>query len=301
MHVKEEVGSLSLRPGDVARLQALQRRLHSATSVGQLLACACIEAPNTCGFERAIVLAIAEGTLSSSGVDTIEDAASDALRRQSLATPIALTTDCEEADVIRAAEGLTPAPAPGHSVVKEALSLGHHAVAAVVPEGRAVALLVVDRAQAPVTAEDRGVVDLFAHLLGLAIEHVTLRLRMEELATELRHLTASAHALMHEALEAPVTLGLHQGIGALFTVIGASATPAGLGDQLSDRERAIAALMVSGRSNREIGEELHLSPDTVKAYVARLVRKLGAANRVDAVARYVALTGAGGAGAVEGR
>jgi len=45
--------------------------------------------------------------------------------------------------------------------------------------------------------------------------------------------------------------------------------------------------MMVGRSNREIGEELHLSPETVKTYVARLVRKLGASNRVDAVARYV--------------
>jgi DNA-binding CsgD family transcriptional regulator len=42
-------------------------------------------------------------------------------------------------------------------------------------------------------------------------------------------------------------------------------------------------------SNREIGERLFISPDTVKDHVARVVRKLGASNRVEAVARFVAL------------
>jgi DNA-binding NarL/FixJ family response regulator len=104
---------------------------------------------------------------------------------------------------------------------------------------------------------------------------------------ELRHLTASAHALIREATEAPVGLPIDNGNGQVFPIADTWIPAPGVGQTLTERERAIAALMVDGRSNREIGEQLYLSPETVKAHVARLLRKLGAANRVEAVARLV--------------
>jgi DNA-binding NarL/FixJ family response regulator len=42
--------------------------------------------------------------------------------------------------------------------------------------------------------------------------------------------------------------------------------------------------MSRGRSNAEIGKELYLSEDTVKTHARRLFRKLGAADRAQAVA-----------------
>ena len=42
--------------------------------------------------------------------------------------------------------------------------------------------------------------------------------------------------------------------------------------------------MSRGRSNAEIGKELFLSEDTVKTHARRLFRKLGAADRAQAVA-----------------
>ncbi|MGD9796107.1 MAG: DNA-binding response regulator [Acidimicrobiia bacterium] len=51
------------------------------------------------------------------------------------------------------------------------------------------------------------------------------------------------------------------------------------GEQLSEREREVAALIARGLSNREIAAELFLSTDTVKTYVKRLFRKLGVNNR----------------------
>jgi DNA-binding CsgD family transcriptional regulator len=174
--------------------------------------------------------------------------------------------------------------------VAAALELDEYVIAPVVPESHAVALVVLDRADPPVLEADEPAVELFAHLVGVAIERVVLRLRMRELATELRYLTASAHALMNEALEAPIALSTDHGHGPVFSAGGQyAASSRTLDELLSDREREIATLMVGGRSNREIGEELHLSPDTVKAHVARLVRKLGASNRVEAVARYVTM------------
>ncbi|BCJ40548.1 DNA-binding response regulator [Actinoplanes ianthinogenes] len=50
--------------------------------------------------------------------------------------------------------------------------------------------------------------------------------------------------------------------------------------RLSEREREVAEAVATGSSNAEISAELHMSVPTVKAYVSRLLEKLGCANRV---------------------
>ena len=53
---------------------------------------------------------------------------------------------------------------------------------------------------------------------------------------------------------------------------------------LTEREMQVLTGMGRGRSNAEIGKELFLSEDTVKTHARRLFRKLGAADRAQAVA-----------------
>jgi len=53
---------------------------------------------------------------------------------------------------------------------------------------------------------------------------------------------------------------------------------------LTERELQVLRGMGRGRSNAEIGRELYLSEDTVKTHARRLFRKLGAADRAQAVA-----------------
>ncbi|HEY6797060.1 MAG TPA: response regulator transcription factor [Kineosporiaceae bacterium] len=53
---------------------------------------------------------------------------------------------------------------------------------------------------------------------------------------------------------------------------------------LTEREQQVLTGMSRGRSNSEIGKELFLSEDTVKTHARRLFRKLGAADRAQAVA-----------------
>ena len=60
-------------------------------------------------------------------------------------------------------------------------------------------------------------------------------------------------------------------------------------NRLTAREAEVATLLAEGRSNREIALQLVVSPETVKAHVARLMRKLDACNRAEAVARYLQL------------
>jgi predicted ATPase/DNA-binding CsgD family transcriptional regulator len=57
-------------------------------------------------------------------------------------------------------------------------------------------------------------------------------------------------------------------------------TAFGLGEALSERERAVAVLVTRGFSNREIAEELVISPKTVEAHIHHVLNKLGLSNRV---------------------
>jgi DNA-binding NarL/FixJ family response regulator len=51
-------------------------------------------------------------------------------------------------------------------------------------------------------------------------------------------------------------------------------------DSLSEREREVAMAIGQGRSNAEIGTELHMSLATVKTHVSRIFTKLDVNNRV---------------------
>jgi transcriptional regulator EpsA len=53
------------------------------------------------------------------------------------------------------------------------------------------------------------------------------------------------------------------------------------------REREILLWVRDGKSNLEIGAQLEISPLTVKNHVQKILRKLGAANRTEAVARAI--------------
>jgi DNA-binding CsgD family transcriptional regulator len=53
---------------------------------------------------------------------------------------------------------------------------------------------------------------------------------------------------------------------------------------LSEREIEVAQLVMAGRTHREIGSQLYLSPKTVEHHVARMRTKLGATSRAEFLA-----------------
>ncbi len=54
-------------------------------------------------------------------------------------------------------------------------------------------------------------------------------------------------------------------------------------DELTDREREVLVQMAGGLTNDEIGEALFIAENTVKTHVKRVMSKLGARDRVQAV------------------
>ncbi|MGX1159680.1 DNA-binding CsgD family transcriptional regulator [Arthrobacter sp. SLBN-100] len=57
------------------------------------------------------------------------------------------------------------------------------------------------------------------------------------------------------------------------------------GSGLSEREKEVARLVLEGKTYREIGEAIYISPRTAEHHIARMRRRLGAENRSDLLAR----------------
>jgi DNA-binding CsgD family transcriptional regulator len=53
---------------------------------------------------------------------------------------------------------------------------------------------------------------------------------------------------------------------------------------LTRRERQVLQLVADGLANREVGDVLYVSEDTVKSHIRNILAKLGASSRANAVA-----------------
>lgn len=273
----------------LTRFPPLYRRLRAAGSVQELFANSAALSRTECGFARAVVLTVDDGTLNASGSAVLADAASDRLRRRVLSAPVAIEPNTLEYDLVRGSRRRLPA-ATRPCVLAGVLELEDHAIGVIEPDGRPLALLVVDRPAQPVDDLDQATVTGMAAMIGMALEHVVMQTRLGEVSTELNHLTSSARALMQEVLHAPLSIPTDRGTGYAFARPDVARANVDLSGRLTEREQQIAALLVDGRSNLEIADRLMLSPETVKTYVARLRRKLNAANRAEAASLYVKMT-----------
>jgi NarL family two-component system response regulator LiaR len=66
-------------------------------------------------------------------------------------------------------------------------------------------------------------------------------------------------------------------------MVHAAGQPPKPGLDLTERERAVLALMVEGFNNTQIAGKLGVSPSTIKSHVSNILAKLGASSRTEAV------------------
>lgn len=74
------------------------------------------------------------------------------------------------------------------------------------------------------------------------------------------------------------------GAAARFVLSAAGVEPDPLSQPLTARESEVVSLLAEGLSNKEIALRLGIAPDTAKFHVARVIDKLDATGRTDAVA-----------------
>lgn len=104
---------------------------------------------------------------------------------------------------------------------------------------------------------------LFAAIMAGAAGYVLKQIRGTDLVDAV-HRVAQGQSLLDPAVTATVLTRLREGPPATDP----------RWEALSDRERAVLALIADGLSNREIGARLFLAEKTVKNHVSRLLAKL---------------------------
>lgn len=282
----ERLADLSIA---LERLRTAQARLRECEDVPALLSRGAELARCECGFDRALIVAVEGRSLIAADMDALPDVDSDRLRRRLAREPLALPEGCLELALLRAVDEDDVLDRDRPSVLARRLGLVHHAMGVLVLDGVATALLVVDRDAGEVDGLDVALVASFAVVLSAALEQAAQRLRLEQVAMELRHLTAFTQALMRETLEVPLTLPRRRAGGMAFPLVEATAeTATGAWESLlTAQELRVARLLARGRSNREIADELVLSVETVKSHVQRVLRKLGVTSRSQATARML--------------
>ncbi len=94
-----------------------------------------------------------------------------------------------------------------------------------------------------------------------------------------------ARALLAEALAEAIALGMNALSARVEALIGAiAAPPPTLPCGLTEREVGVLRLMAMGRNNREIGQVLAISPNTVANHVRSILEKTYTSNRTEAAA-----------------
>ena len=126
---------------------------------------------------------------------------------------------------------------------------------------------------------------LFASIMAGAAGYVLKQVRGDDLVRSIRTV-AKGESLLDPAVTGKVLDRLRKGKHLMKDERLA---------RLSPQEERILELVANGKTNREIGEELHLAEKTVKNYVSSILSKLEVARRAEAAAYLARHTGTPGA------
>src|SRR6185437_6860007 len=130
---------------------------------------------------------------------------------------------------------------------------------------------------------DREVLEAYAEGLAQVFERAVLRGRLRGHRSELRGAVDWMNARLSRLSEASV-------VSANGEAAPAAADMPELDEVLTPRELEVLRLMARGNTNAAIAKALVVAEGTVKYHVKNVLRKLRAANRADAVARYERMT-----------
>jgi DNA-binding CsgD family transcriptional regulator len=183
-------------------------------------------------------------------------------------------------ETVRTNECDVPA-APGY---RKLLRSGRYMVAPVIAESRVVALLHVSRGSEGVSVRDIDVLDTFASAYSLLYERMLNTERVQQQRTSIARAAAGLTEEADRIAAAAISLDVEYD----HRVDPPSLAPdSGFAATLSDRERQVFERLVLGASNADIADELVITVETVKTHVKRILRKIGAINRSEAIALYM--------------
>jgi DNA-binding CsgD family transcriptional regulator len=266
------------RGGNVVRsLTESIRRVKKAGSLQGLGRQACAELCDTLGFANALLSFIEDDGFVVEESDHCPGAPTVIRRRGCVAERHCIRLR----DTIRTNEDDVPA-SPGY---RDLLGSVDYLVAPVIAESRVVALLHVSRrSEAGLSARDIDLLDTFASAYSLLHQRMLNTERVQQQRTSIARAAARLTEEADRIAAAAISLDVEYENRDEPPTIAPDST---LAAALSDREREVFERLVLGASNAEIADQLVITVETVKTHVKRILRKIGAINRSEAIALYM--------------
>jgi DNA-binding CsgD family transcriptional regulator len=315
--IEEQEAALErLRQRFEARFEALERvqaavgELREVTSPRQMLVRAPAALCAGSSFERAIVSLVRGGRMiaeavhfAGSGVGPGHAAARVLAQLQ--ANPVRLEHTLIETELLRRRRATIVLDAHVHPRVDrgtaELMGWRSYAAAPLVVGSVVAGVIHADRGPGqPLDVLDRDVLWEFATGLAQAYESTTLRRTLRDERDQMREFLEWLRVRSSELTDAPVTLsaGGHAPVAPPAPLPESSPPGAAARDDrvvfeglLTRRELDVLRLMAEGATNRQVADALVISSGTVKFHAGSILRKLHAANRAEAVTRYLRLMG----------
>jgi DNA-binding CsgD family transcriptional regulator/GAF domain-containing protein len=164
-----------------------------------------------------------------------------------------------------------------------------YVAAPIVVDGRVVGMLHADcyRQRRDLDELDREILWAFAQAFRIVLSRAALNERLAATQVKLRHLSTALDGTSKVVGELPlVRLDRPSGDGLVIRFGTRRPEFEDLPDTLTRREHEVLALLAGGRTNLAIAQQLSIAEETAKQHVKHILRKLGVANRAEAVARW---------------
>ncbi|MDT5267530.1 MAG: hypothetical protein QOF88_6221 [Mycobacterium sp.] len=252
------------------------RRMKKAGSLQGLGRQACSELCDALGFERAFLSFVEEDGFVVEESDHGLGGPTVIARRHCQAEQACIRLR----DTVRTGKDDMPA-SPGY---RELLVSASYLVAPVIAESRVVALIHVSRIDQCVTTGDVDVLDAFASAYSLLHERMLNTERVHQQRTSIARAAARLTEEADRIAAAAISLDIEYDDALEPPAIAADSA---LAAALSERERQVFGMLVIGASNADIADELVITVETVKTHVKRILRKIGAINRSEAIALFI--------------
>lgn len=296
IEVRQELRGVpaSRRLAAIAHAREALDRLRALEDPKELLLHAAAEACRSGGFERCVVARADAGDwVVIDACFTDDEARARAYLDRATRERLNLENLAFESEMIRRRSGaLVPADAVARSIVAscDPAPFTAHVASPVVVGDRVVAFLYAGRASGLVDDIDRDALRWFADGVAQLYERAAMTRRLLAQRDHVRQMVNSTQTVMTELCEAEIDLN----VGARPDgAVASTATAVFVAPErrlellLTRRELEVLALIAAGVSNSGIAEQLVIAEGTVKSHVKHILRKLRAANRAEAVARYL--------------
>jgi DNA-binding CsgD family transcriptional regulator len=283
------------------RINETMARFAHADSLAELVRQAPVLLCGAGDFDRAMISRVRGSTWTPAAVHVAvaaDDEVNVALVAALCTLQIPLTGSLVETEVLRHRASMLVAGtgSAGHTCERltELFGPGAYVVAPIVIGDRVAGFLHADAFASgrELTVADRAGIQIFAAMFGLLYERAAMSQR-------LRDQRQSVAAALAAGNQSEIVPGVARLVRTQMRSAGhadhdrrdGSPSPPVHAGALTSREWEILRLLASGATNGQIASALVVSDNTVKSHIKRILRKLPAANRAEAVYRYTQLAG----------